>query len=200
MSDSTPKKYCPYCGHELPPGQIWYCPYCGSSLKDYFERQVPNSVSQQPKVNNNKRPLGVTIISILEILFGFLFAFIGISLIIIRVIINPSMLQQLNSQMLSYYGVTFTYNEIEAYSMYMGLVSFILAVILLISGYGLVKMKNWGRIISMIVAISASIISFIDILIVPSAYFILILLISLIEFIYLERSRNFFKRADELKS
>jgi len=197
MSDSTPKKYCPYCGRELPPGQVWYCPYCGSSLKDYFEYQVQNSAGQQPEVN--KKPLGVTIISVIEIAFGLLFAFIGISLIIIRVIINPSMLQQLNSQMLSYYGITFTYNEIEAFSIYMGLISFILAVILIISGYGLIKMKNWARIISMIVAISASILSFIDILIVPSAYFVLILLISLIEFIYLERLRNFFKRANGLK-
>jgi len=194
MSTNADKKYCPYCGHELPPGEVWYCPYCGSSLKDYFKLGQPTAgaTSNTPAVA--RRPIGIALISIFGFLLGLFFLLMSFSLFVLRVIVTPSMMQQIDSQMLSAYGITLTYSEVEDYALYMGVLAFGFALVFLLSGYGLWKMKRWGWLLALVVSSLMALVSALDFVLLLSPVFLLPLLVDLAVLVYLARSKKFFAR------
>ncbi|MDP7976573.1 MAG: zinc ribbon domain-containing protein [Thermoprotei archaeon] len=198
MSDQE-KRYCPYCGHELPPGQIWYCPYCGSSLKNAklttgsATTGSPTSGFDGTPRSTRKRPIGVLIIGILSILTGVVLLFLGAVMLAMRVMLTPSLLNQLNSQVLSTYGITVTYSEIMSYSLYMGVASLAMSVFMFMSAAGLLAMKRWGLVLSIIIAGFMTLSSLLYVVVLLDFVFVFIFLASLAVLVYLVRSRAVFR-------
>ena len=193
------KRYCPYCGHELPAGQVWYCPYCGSSLKGTqltagsTVASSPASGSEGTSYGARKRPTGVLAVGVLSILTGIVLLFLGAVMFAMRAMLTPSLLNQLNSQVLSTYGITVTYSEIMTYSLYMGVAFLAMSVLMLVSGAGLLAMKRWGLVLSVIIAGLMALSSLLYVVVLLDFVFVFIFLLSLTILIYLVRSRAAFR-------
>ncbi|WP_449461690.1 hypothetical protein PQ610_04750 [Tardisphaera miroshnichenkoae] len=193
------KRYCPYCGHELPPGQVWYCPYCGSSLKGVQLSTSPTATSsaasgsEAPSRNARKRPNGVLAVGILSILTGVVLLFLGAVMFAMRAMLTPSLLNQLNSQVLSTYGITVTYSEIMSYSLYMGIAFLAMSVLMLASAAGLLAMKRWGLVLSIIIAALMTLSSLLYVVVLLDFAFLFIFLVSLAILVYLVRARAAFR-------
>ncbi|MGC8601031.1 MAG: zinc ribbon domain-containing protein [Thermoprotei archaeon] len=183
------KRYCPYCGHELPPDQLWYCPYCGSSLRGTSFSQT----SEASKPATTERPKGVIIVAVLSIISGVLSLVFGALMFAVRLLLTPSLLDQLNAQLLVTYGIKLTYSEVMTYSVYMGSAFLFMAVLMLGSAAGLMAMKKWGLVLSLIVALLFMVSSILYVIVLLNMLALAVLVLSVAVFIYLIKHRQAFR-------
>ncbi|WP_449464752.1 hypothetical protein [Tardisphaera saccharovorans] len=133
------------------------------------------------------------VIGVLSILTGVVLLFLGAVMLAMRVMLTPSLLNQLNSQVLSTYGITVTYSEIMSYSLYMGVASLAMSVLMFMSAAGLLTMKRWGLVLSIIIAGFMTLSSLLYVVVLLDFVFAFIFLASLAILVYLVRSRAVFR-------
>ncbi|NQE45275.1 hypothetical protein C5S31_04535 [ANME-1 cluster archaeon GoMg2] len=124
------KKFCPNCGAELSKDDI-FCGSCGAKIDEF------GAVKSEKPTGTKRRPTGVTIIAILNILGG------------IGGLIAGFGMMALSGDLFQYY----LSDEVAALFGILGMLFIIIGFVDLVIGYGLWTLKRWARMAAIIMAI-----------------------------------------------
>ena len=131
--------YCPKCGKEVKEGDQ-YCPNCGQSLSP---DAVPTT-SYQPR-GSVGRPAGITMLSILEALGGFVFLLVGLLMLAVAGLVGrPDFIFQLRPML---------HGLIAGFIGIMGAIIIIIGLIDFAIAYGYWSGKGWAWTLGMISAV-----------------------------------------------
>ncbi len=185
--------FCPQCGAKISTSvRLSKCPNCGA-IFDFSSPQTPAPpvpthipeyehphVLETPFVTRRQRPLGVLIIGILQMIFGTFMTIGGISAMFIATSYPELVLQQQPNFPLELMPV-------------LGAIALGFGGVLLLAGFGLLKLQLWAWIIDIIILLIEIILEIAN-LILLGLIILPIPLITIFPLIYLIIRRDFFIR------
>ena len=147
--------FCRKCGAELQENAK-FCPACGTSVAPSVP-SAPAAPSAPSFPYRRTRPVGITILTILEGVVSFLMLLGGVALIGLSAFLGAGGWEMIPEEALQQIAQAFTGVPIiaitTAFLTVVGLVLLILAVLGFIMTWGLWSGKSWARIITMILAV-----------------------------------------------
>jgi len=147
--------FCNKCGAELQE-DAKFCPHCGALVASSAP-SVPAVPSGPSSPHRGVRPVGITILTILEGIVSFFMLLGGVALIGLSAFLGAGGWEMIPEEVLQQIADAFTGVPIIAFTTAfltgIGLVLLILAVLGFIMTWGLWSGKSWARTITMILAV-----------------------------------------------